>query len=203
MIQLRLRNGFDRMPDADLQAATGQIIDDLTENFTTAPGLPALVTAYDAYTAALSKAMGGSTIEKAIKNQKKEELAFQHHQMIAYVVLTSAGDRTMAAKSGYPLVREASPTELTAATNQQVKNGPNPGELQYSFTKVEAAKSYIYQCTPEPLTEASNWDSFYGNKRGYLFTGLIPGKQYWVRVGALGIDGKLIFSEPILSKLVQ
>lgn len=204
MKQLRIHNGFDRMSDADLQAKTGQIIADLSANFATAPGLPTLITASEDYSAALDAAINGSRIQKAIKNQKKSDVVFQHHQMIAYVILTSAGDRVMAAKSGYTLVSETTtPGVLTQPGDLKVVNGMNAGELLLSFKRPRAAVSFIYQCTPEPLTEASEWQQFYGNKRQYLFTGLETGKRYWVRVAVLGKDGEMIFSEPVLSKLVQ
>ena len=204
MNQLRINRNFDRMSDAELQVKTNQIIADLSENFATAPGLTTLMAAREAFTAALASAMAGGTIERAVKNQKKDELVFEHSQMISYVLLTAAGDRTKAAQSGYSLAKASStPRELTQPGNLKVVNGANAGELELVFDKVQAAYSYIYQCTQEPLSEASEWQQYYGSRRKYLFTGLETGKRYWVRVAAVGKGVEVIFSEPVLSKLVQ
>ena len=204
MPTLKINNGFERLSDANLETKTNQIIADLTVNFPTAPTLADLVAARDAFTAALAVSIEGSLVDKAIKNQCRREVINQHHIMIPHVLVASAGDRVMAVKSGYSIAKDPAPVpEVTPAQGIKIENGLNPGELQLSFNKVPGAKSYVYQCTPDPLTEASVWNMHVGTVRKYLFTGLETGKRYWVRVVAVGIKGQEVLSEAVLSRLVQ
>jgi hypothetical protein len=203
MENLRITNGFDRLSDANLQVRANQIIGDLTGNFSTAPGLPALTTAKDVFVTALSAAKDGGKVQVAIKNQRRDELIEQLHLMGNYVLYTCAGDRVMAISSGYSIAKTPSPApEVTKAENQKLDEGINSGQLSYSFEKVPGARSYVYQATQEPLTENSMWSSEMGTKRRFLFSGLESGKRYWVRVAAVGIGGQTVYSDP-LSRIVQ
>lgn len=204
MPTLRITNGFERLSDANLEARTNQIIADLTANFATAPSLPDLVAARDAFTAALAASLEGSLIDKAIKNQCRQQLVYQHHVMIPYILGAAAGDRVTVVKSGYTPGKDPAPApEVTAAQGQTLENGLNSGELQLRFGRVPGAKSYMYQSTPDPLTDASVWSTDTGTVSRFLFKGLQAGKRYWVRVVAVGINGQKVYSQPVLSKLVQ
>ena len=204
MTTLRIINGFNRLSDAALEAKTNQIVNDLTLHFPSAPTLAALAAARDEFVAALAVAADGSLIQKAIKNQKRLELINQHYVMIPYVQMACAGDRVMALKSGYNIARDPSPSpSLTPAQNLAVVNGISSGELLLTFNKVPGARSYIYQSTPDPLTDASVWSINTGTSRKHLFTGLEAGKRYWIRVIALGVKNQEVYSDPVLSKLVQ
>lgn len=204
MTNLRITDSISRLSDANLAAKTNQIIAGLQEYFATAPGLPDLIAARTAFEEALTVAKDGSLIEKAIKNQKRQELLNHHYLMIPYVLVTAAGDAVMALKSCYTLAKPPLPSpELTPAQNQKAVSGLNSGEVDYSFEKVPGARSYMYQCTPDPLTENSVWANHTGTIRRYVFTGLQTGKRYWIRVAAIGRLGQTVFSEPILTRIVQ
>ena len=203
METLKIVNGFAKESDAQLKVRTNEIIAGITENFATAPGLAALSTANQNYTNALSAAITGGKYEKALKNQYRTELIEQLHLMANYVLYTSAGDRAKAISSGYRIAKTPSPApEVTKAENQKLVNGANSGELKYSFEKVPGARSYMYQLTPEPLTENSNWSSHMGTQRKFLFAGLESGKRYWVRVAAIGIEGQTVYSDPLSSMVL-
>ena len=203
MENLRITNGFDRLSDANLAVRATQIIGDLTGNFSSAPGLPALTTAKDLFATALNAAKDGGKFEVALKNQRRDELIDQLHLMGNYVLYTCAGDRVMAISSGYTIAKTPSPApEVTKAENQKLDEGVNSGELHYSFEKVPGARSYVYQFTPDQLTENSAWNNEMGTKRKFLFSGLESGKRYWVRVAAVGIGGQTVYSDPV-SRIVQ
>ncbi len=203
MQNLRITNGFDRLSDANLEVRANQIINDLTENFSTAPGLAGLTDARDNYTAALAVAVDGSKYEKALKNQRRTALIEELHLMANYILNVCEGDRVKAISSGFTIAKEPSPApELTKPANTKLEDGPATGSLKFSFEKPQSAKSYIYQATQEPLTETSNWSTSVGTKRKFLFAGLESGKRYWVRVAALGMDDQMVYSDPI-SRIVQ
>ena len=204
MTSLRITNGFEKLSDPNLLTRTSQILNNLDLNFSTAPGLAAMTTARDNFADALSKSIDGGIIEKAIKNQRRQELVDQHHLMIPYVLMTAAGDRVRAIESGYTIAKDPTPRpEVTAPENLKVENGPNAGELLLSFGKVAGARSYVYQSTPEPRTDASVWSMEVGTVRKQLFTGLDTAKRYWIRVAAVGVKGVTVYSEAVLSKIVQ
>lgn len=108
-----------------------------------------------------------------------------------------------AKSSGFNIAKPPTPQPVvTAATNQALQDGPNPGDLDYIFDKVPGAKSYIYQCAPDPITAASQWQSQTGTVRKVSFSGLETGKKYWCRVVAIGIKGQGVYSEPV-ARIVQ
>jgi len=206
MILLRITNGFDRLSDNDLEVKANSIISALTGNAdfpNPTPTLAQMQAAVDAYTDALAKAKTGSQYEKAFKNQKRAELIGLLHRLGNYVLFTANGDALKAKSSGFNIAKGPSPSpEVTAATNQKLEDGANPGELNYSFDRVPGARSYVYQYTTDPLTNDSVWKNQVGTVRKIVLTGLESGKKYWCRVMAIGINGQGIYSEPV-SRLVQ
>lgn len=203
---LRITNGFNRLADAELEVKANNILASITGNSnfpTPAPTLVTIQTAITDYTNALSVAKSGSPYEKAIKNQKKEELITLLHSLGNYVLFTANGDVLVARSSGFSVTKDSTPApDVSPAKNQEVKDGANPGELMYSFDKVPGAKSYLYQCTPDPITENSVWQSQPGTIRKTVFSGLESGKKYWCRVMAIGINGQGVYSDPV-SRVVQ
>ncbi len=203
---LRITNGFEKLSDADLEVRSNNIENSMNgnPNFTTpVPAITVLQDGIATFTEALAIAKTGSPYDKAVKNQKRQDLIEVLHALGNYVLFTSNGDTVIAKSSGYTIAKEPSPApELVAASNQKLEDGANAGELRFSFDKVANAKSYMYQYTPDPITESSNWQSEVGTVRKVSFSNLESGKKYWCRVMAIGINGQGVYSEPI-SRIVQ
>ena len=205
---LRITNGFDKMSDANLEVKANSIYTSLLANALTyfpnpSPTLPALKTFIDDFSAALFKAKTGSLLDKALKNEKKANLISALHEEGAYVLLASAGNTVIAQASGYTIAKVPTPKPpVGPATNQQLENGPNSGDMKYSFDPTPGSKAFVYQSTPDPLTENSVWASQGGTARKTMFTGLEPGKKYWFRVMSIGKNGQTVYSDPV-SKIVQ
>lgn len=203
---LRITNGFDRLSDSDLEARTNSLIASITGNAnfpTPTPTLAVVQAASDAFTSALAVAQTGSPYEKAVKNEKRTELIDLLHSMSNYVLFTANGDVLKAKSSGFTIAKEPTPAPaLTAATNQRLQDGQNTGMLEYSFSKVPGARSYVYQCTPDPITENSKWESETGTISKALFSGLEIGRRYWCRVTAIGTKSQGVTSVPV-SRIVQ
>ena len=95
------------------------------------------------------------------------------------MLFTANGDELIAKSSGLRVDQGPSPKPpVEPAAGQELTDGPNAGELNYRFNRVKAAKSYLYQYTQEPLTEASVWASQAGTTRKVRFSGLDRGKRY-------------------------
>lgn len=107
--------------------------------------------------------------------------------------------------AGSPLTDAKDPSPkppVEPAAGQVLSDGPNAGDLNYKFKPVKGARSYLYQCTPEPLTGASVWQSQAGTVSKVRFSGLESGKRYWCRVMTVGTGGQAVYSEPV-SRVVQ
>lgn len=203
---LRITNGFDKLSDSDLISRTDDIVNGMTGNASfpaPTPTLEAVQTALDAYQQALAVSQSGTSYDKAFKNQKKAELTDLLHSLGNYVVFTSNGDPLVAQSLNFSIAKPPSPAPgITAATNQQLEDGENSGELYFTFDKVQGARSYIYQYTPEPVTDSSTWQNQTGTVKKVTFSGLDVGKRYWCRVVAIGNKGQGVYSEPV-SRIVQ
>ena len=203
---LRITNGFDKLSDANLETRAGAILSAMTGNVsfpTPSPALATVQTAATDFAIALAKAKTGSEYDKAFKNSKREELITLLHSLGNYVLFTANGDELMAKSSGYSIARTPSPAPgVTPATNQKLEDGANAGELKFSFDKVPGARSYMYQYTPDPVTESSVWQSMPGTVRKTVFTGLQSGTRYWCRVIAIGTGGQGVYSDAV-SRIVQ
>lgn len=206
MSLLRLTNGFDKLSDNDLEAKANSIIISLTGNAdfpTPSPTLTVLQTASDNFTSALSVAKNGSPYEKAVKNQKRAELITLLHSEGNYVLFTCNGDFLKAKSSGFSIAQGPTPAPpVMPASNQMVEDGPNAGEVDFSFDKVPGAKSYVYQYTPDPVTDNSVWQAQVGTVRKVTISALNSGKKYWFRVVAIGTNGQGVYSNPV-ARMVQ
>ena len=202
---LRALNGYARLSLANLLMIASFIIDKLTLNFATAPGLPTLIAARDGFATAEALAREGSKQDKKVRDEKKKELINQLHIMGNYVAYVSGADRVKAESSGFKFAKTTfSPSApVGVPTNLRTENGINIGEQKLSFDTVDSAKSYNYKCTPDPITQDSVWKSESDTICSHLCTGLEVGKRYWMMVEAIGINGQVVPSDPILTRSVQ
>jgi hypothetical protein len=197
----RITNGFDRLNDAELEIKANAILAAMTGNAnfpTPAPTLAELTTAIDEYSAAQSAAKTGDRVDIAIKKQKRESLTTLLHQLGDYVLFASKRDRVIMASSGFSVSREAQPLPpLAKPENLQVLSGANTGELLISIARVPGARAYQYQYTPDPLTQESVWETQLNTTIKNTFANLLSGTRYWCRVGAIGTEGQLVFSDAV------
>jgi hypothetical protein len=206
MSLLRISNSFERLPDANLQVTASSIVDAITNNPAfpnPMPDLPTVTAALDGFATALTKAQDGAHSDIATKNQKRTELINVLHRLGDYVVFAAGGDEVKAASSGFSFAKErANHATLEKPESLVLSDGDNPGELHLSFRRVKDASSYVYQITPDPLTETSDWQSHNGTVAQANFSKLERGKRYWCRVGAIGINEQTIYSEAVC-RIVQ
>lgn len=203
---LRMIKDFERASDANLQVFASGVLTALAGNPNfpePSPDLASVTTAMENFGAALAQAQDGGRSDIAAKNQKREVLVELLTHLGNYVVYTVAGDAVKAATSGFTFSRDyIKHNDIGKPENLVIENGLNPGTLKLKFDRVKEARSYVYQCTPDPLTDTSVWENKMGTVSKALFEGLQSGKKYWCRVGALGANGQTIYSEAV-SRVVQ
>jgi hypothetical protein len=81
-------------------------------------------------------------------------------------------------------------------------NGISSGQLQAAVKTVNGAGVYIHEICAEQPGDNTVWTSTSTTTSKYTFKGLQPGKQYWVRVAAVGARQQVAYS-PVASQFVQ
>src|SRR5688572_26940273 len=109
-MQTRIVNGFDGMSDANLLSRTNSIINALNANFATAPGLPELINARDAFSAAMAVATEGGKYKKVQRQERKAELVLELHTMGSYIMYITKGNYETASGSGFSFAKPPSPS---------------------------------------------------------------------------------------------
>ena len=200
----RIKLSFMTASDAKLESEGQFIVTSMTDNTnfpSPTPGLAAVGTALTEYSVAKAEAAGRDRTKVAIKNSKKLALQLLLKTLANYVALTANGDEAMLVSSGFQLVREAQTTPpLEAPENFNVTGGFNQGEIVTKVDRVLNARSYLHECTEDPIVENSDWDSRATTGRDFTFTGLQPGKKYWFRVAVIGVRDQIIYS-PNMSRI--
>jgi hypothetical protein len=153
--------------------------------------------------AALAKSRTGSRADVAFKNEKRTDLITSLVRLGGYVLSVAAGNEAIMVSSGFPLKRSRQPQPpLGTLDVVSVKDGQAPGELVMSIKRLEGARMYQYQYTPDPLNANSQWKGQTSTLSRYTFKSLESGKRYWCRVIAMGLNEQVVYSDPV-SRIVQ
>ena len=191
---------FNKYSDAVLESKTHSIISSMTgnANFTTpVPALATLGAAATAYSAALIKAATGNRVDIADKNERRAALIALLRSLATYVNLTANGDRSMLISSGLELSKEQEPVTISKPENLQVVNGISPGELIVSINAVKGAYAYLHQYTTDENMAPNSWINNPSTTSKIILSNLQSGTKYICRVGALGTNDQLLYSDPV------
>jgi hypothetical protein len=191
---------FSKYTDGGFESKTHTIISSITGNAYFPTPVPAIATvqvAADTYSAALIKASTGNRSDIAFKNEKREELTGLLRSLSTYVNLTANGDRTMLLSSGFDVTKEREPVVIAKPENLKVENGNSSGELAVSVAAVKGAYAYLHEYTTDVTMAPGNWVSTPGTTSKGLFSNLNPGTKYYCRVGAVGSNGQLLYSDAV------
>jgi len=195
---------FKNLPDAGLLAKTETIINAMTANPhfpTPEPAIAVVTTANTAYGDALKVAKTGTRADSALKNQQRDALEQLLTDLAAYVNFTAKGDRAILLTSGFDITSEDAPPVVTKPASIKVVNGKNPGELASSVPRMDGGISFSHEYTLDPELAEKSWQRFTSTKANFTFTGLEPGKTYFVRVGAVGSKDQTVYSD-VISRIV-
>ena len=203
---VRITNGFDRLSDDNLLARTQFIYAQMLGNvnfLTPDPPLTSVLVAINDFKDALMEARTGNKQSIAVKNEKKEALIDIMHKLGNYVLFIAKENAVIATSSGFHIARNPTPLPtITAPQEFEVSNGSGSGQLALSARRVPGARAYLFEYTPEPMTAESVWTSQVGTRPGIVFSNLQSGNRYWCRVGAVGINSQLEYTDPV-ARIVQ
>lgn len=203
----RVKTSFYSFTDAAMAAYAQSIDSALSENANfplTQPLLPGLAEANAAYSSALSAAQSRDKVAVGLKNTARKNVEMLLLTIANSVENEAQGDRDKLLSTNFELYKNnytpASP--LGPVTGFTVTDGMNPGTAQLKTKGPTGAKSFVHQCTPDPLTTSSVWTSFTSTQKEYTFTNLQSAKRYWYRIIAIGVRDQVSLSDPI-SRVAQ
>jgi len=205
MKNAKISLSFTKFTDAAFLTQGDHIFQNMTGNVYFPDPVPTLADikiAIDAYSDALTNAKGLGTVPVAIKNQTREALEQLLFQLGMFVMFVANGNETILITSGYTLTKPREPSYITSLGNVTLENGVSSGQLISSVKAQKAIKSYLHQIAAELPTENTVWQSFACSRSKYVFTNLVPGKQYWIRLAAVASNGQTAYST-VASQFVQ
>ena len=160
-------------------------------NVTTA--INALDTAYATAQAARQEAKT-RTIEQ---NQREEELDGVLSQLASHVESIAGDDETTIRSAGMDVRSAPTPTsDLDAPESLTATSGDRDGEVDLQWDKVNRARSYVIERSPDPPTATSWSHAAAATKSQATIDGLTSGTKYWFRVAAVGANGQSPWSNP-------
>ena len=202
----KINLGFGKYTEANLLVAAQAVLAAMTGNLnfpTPTPTLAAVQTSISDYSTALSAAKEGGKTNVAVKNQKKEDVISVLVALANYVTFTSNGDEVMLTSSGFPLNKQREPLPpLGKPEILKLEDGMNIGDLTVTIAGMKAARTFLYQCTKDPLTDDSIWTGQNSTLTKFGFTNLDSGAKYWCRVVAYGTNQQIVYSDPV-ARIVQ
>jgi len=196
----KLNANLRRLRDANFDDKITAIMLNMKDNpnfDSPAPSLEELEATVDAFRGAVAEAEGGDKYKKREKNEIRKELEKKMEMLAGYVSSVAAGDKTKLASSGFDLEKDYETKDVVPVQTIKVTGGQVPGEVVVRVKGARGAKVYIYQHTPDPLTEASEWTEIIDTKARRVITGLQPVKKHSFRVGIIGKGGVKIFSHVV------
>jgi hypothetical protein len=189
---------FASLSDSALESKTQLIISSLTGNAsfpTPTPALTALQTAFDAYQETLVKAGTGNRVDIAEKNAARVVVINLLRSLCTYVNLTANGNRAMLLSSGFSISKDREPIIIAKPENLKIENGLSSGELLLSVTAVKGASAYLHEYTTDATLAPQSWVSTTTTVSKAVIDNLQPGTLYYCRVGAVGSNGQLLYSD--------
>jgi len=188
---------FSKFSDANFQKKGKLIYDSMNANqiyASLAADVAAMKLALDDYSEKLAAAGSNERTAVAMKNQSRQALTLILKQLGLNVIVVAKGDTAALVSSGYTLSKKPEPRYIYNPGNAIVSNGVSSGELISTVIAIAGAKSYVHQITTELAGENTVWISNTSSASKFTFTNLIPGKQYWIRVGVVGARNQVAYS---------
>lgn len=201
MKTLKLKIGFTRNSDSLLSVIAAFIVTCLTNNvFFPGLNIAELVAASTAFAKALEDAKTRSIESVAKKNQCRVVLTQALKSVGLTIMGIANGDSEMLNSTGYPIAKTPGPRTIGNPGTVFLKPGISSGMVDAWVKPEKPAPSYLFQITgtdPES-EEKSEWNSFGSTVGKFTFTDLVPRKQYWIKVVAVGARGQRV-AGPVFS----
>lgn len=201
----KISTSFSSYSDPTLEQKADYILKQMTGNDlfpAPSPSLLELETNITSYGLALTAAAGLDRTKVAFKNEIRQQLELLMGKLGMHVMNVALGNIAMLTSSGYSLMKAGSSVYIDNPGSVSIANGNTSGELVASVPTVKGAVSYLHQSTTQLPTEATQWESNISSRSKFTYSNLQPGKQYWVRVAAIGSRDQIAYS-PVATQFAQ
>jgi len=197
----RIALNINGIADDALIAKAQFIIATLTNNANfpaPLPELDAVKTADTNYEQASANQHPGSKEDTFHKNEARAALELALRLLATYVEVKSGNDMGILLSSGFDARKNPSPRGLLdKPASLEVEMTKKPGMVKLIAAKVPGASSYLFQYALAPVTGETSWHSVVSTSRTKMIENLEPGKQYVFRVGGVGADPTIMFSDDV------
>lgn len=193
-------NGFGRLSPADLLSKARSIVNQMGANtgyfLTPDPALADITAATDEFEKAAQAADNRDRVAIAYRNDQRDVLVALLRKLANYVNLQADGSRTIALSSGFDVAKEPSPQPpITVVDTPVLSLGVNAGELEARNKSVAGARAYQYFINSDVQVPLSQWTLYPSTRSRYSFSDLKSGQRYFVKVGVVGTNNQVVFSD--------
>ena len=197
---------FAKLRDAVLASKGQEIYTSMLNNpnfVTLSPDMPTLLSVLGDYTSSLIAAQTRERTAIIVKNQNRTILIAVLKSLGAYINFTAQGDLTQLSTTGYDLAKSRSKSPaIDKPLAPSLMDGANPGQLISTADGVKGATNYVHQYKANLVTGDTEWASVFSSSRSCTVNGLISGQRYTFRIGALGPNDQVMYSDTV-SRIVQ
>jgi phosphodiesterase/alkaline phosphatase D-like protein len=127
----------------------------------------------------------------------EEELGGVLSQLASHVESVAGGDEKMIMSAGMNVRSAPTTSDLDAPESLTPTMGDRDGEVDLQWDKVNRARSYVIERSPDPPTATSWSHAATSTKSQVTVDGLTSGTKYWFRVAAVGANGQSPWSNPV------
>jgi hypothetical protein len=193
-----VKNGFNKLPFADLLAKTNFIVRQMTVHadvfVTPIPSLDVVQGNIDVFAATMPDAEAGNKVAKSLRRDATKSLIKTIRKLGLYVDLVSDSDYTVAKKSGFD-VREprSSQAPIASIDTPRLKPGPN-SSFHVQMTYLRPVKTYNVYYTKNPAAPIEEWKMKQVTNSKCLLTDVDSACRYHVMVAGIGKDEQKVFS---------
>ncbi|MEO6734657.1 MAG: fibronectin type III domain-containing protein [Ferruginibacter sp.] len=201
----KINNSFSIYSDGNLEKKASHILANLTGNtLINAPdtSLANLNASILKFGAVLVAAAGLGRTNVALKNAARDELEQLLIEIGLFVTYAAVGDSTALISSGYTLSKTREARYIINPGSVSLNNGITSGQMIAFVKAVKSATGYVHEIAAEPPTDDTVWTSTASSRCQFIFKDLVPGKQYWVRIAAVGTGEQIAYS-PVASQFAQ
>lgn len=192
-----IRVSFTKHSDANVKVAAGHIVQCMTNNPDFPEPLPLvgqITTALEVYRVALANAQSRAVLDIKIKNEARRELTALLRELGLYIISVAKGDEMMMRRTGFPMTKPGTPQTVTNPGIPKLARGSSSGMMEATIKPERKSRSYLFQITDSDPANGIQvtWQSYGSTTNKHVFSGLMRGTQYWVRVVAIGSRGQQV-----------
>jgi hypothetical protein len=149
--------------------------------------------------AKFNAAQGGGKQQTAEMHQARKALEDLLHKQVLYIERIAGGNEAAILSSGFTPTKQPQPS---LRPDFKVSNGIMEGEVILKHKAVKGARSWVWQCCPDPLN-TNQWVQIgISTQTTFTVKELEQGKKYWFRTAYITSAGQSEWCEPFIKIVI-